>query len=154
MNPGSSEPIKQEDIGKIETETKPDPTQNQIIRVMESSNFKYARVLNLSDLREPKSAEFYKKINPMTAAGINHSIFDENRYDDFKNLYVSDVPVIYAWGVNKKLMSLAKSALKITRNEKNIGWNKPKYDFAFYHPLPRSQKKQKEWYELIEEKIK
>ena len=154
MNPGSSEPTNGDDNGRIETEAKPDLTQNQIIRAMEDSNFKYARVLNLSDLREPKSSQFYRKINPMSADGIYHSIFGENRNQDFSDLYVKGIPVIYAWGVNKKLMSLAKRALETTRTENSIGWNKPRYDFAYYHPLPRSYKKQREWSETIEEKIK
>ena len=152
MNPGSSEPTSGDDNGRIETEAKPDLTQNQIIRVMKGSNFEYARVLNLSDLREPKSNEFYKKINPMNSDGINHSIFEKNRIKDFKDLYIKGITVIYAWGVNKKLFSLAENALKSTKTKNSVGWNKPKNVFAYYHPLPRSYKKQKEWYETIEKK--
>lgn len=154
MNPGSSEPLDNNDNGRVETNAKPDPTQTQIIRIMESSNFQYARILNLSDLREPKSAVFYKKINSMNESGINHSIFYENRLNDFNELYIKGIPVIYAWGINKKLVHLAKCVFTVTNAESFFGWRKPKFDFAYYHPLPRSYKKQKEWYEAIEYEIK
>ena len=154
MNPGSSEPLNKENNGRVETEAKPDHTQHQIIRTMEKFNLSYARILNLSDLREPKCMEFYKKIDQMNNEGINHSIFDKKRDDELINLYVKGVPVIYAWGVNKKLVSLAKSALLFTRTENSIGWKKSNYDFAYYHPLPRSFMKQIEWYENIDQIMK
>lgn len=153
MNPGSSQPIDENENGRVETKAKPDPTQTQIIRVMEKLNFRYARILNLSDLREPKSTDFYKKINSVNESGIIHSIFHENRVNEFNELYVKGIPVIYAWGINKKLIHLAKCAIKATEAESSFGWRKPKFDFAYYHPLPRSYKKQKEWYEAIESKL-
>lgn len=151
MNPGSSEPLDQNDNGQIETVAKPDPTQKQIIRVMETGEFKFARVLNLSDLREPESAKFYKKLNLLRNDKIEHSIFSKNRINDFNDLFVQNTPIIYAWGVNKKLMDLAKMAINCSNNQNANGWKKPKFDFAYYHPLPRSNKKQIEWYDIVSE---
>ena len=47
----------------------------------------------------------------------------------------------------------AKRAIALTKNENSIGWNKPGHEYAFYHPLPRTYKKQKEWYEIINKKL-
>tara|TARA_R110000744_G_scaffold128298_2_gene235303 strand:+ start:670 stop:1299 length:630 start_codon:yes stop_codon:yes gene_type:complete len=153
MNPGSSSPINENDNGRFETEAKPDVTQKQIIRVMELNGYKYARVLNLSDLREPKSSCFYKEIAPMDSNGINHSLFTENRAKEFNKYFINGIPVIYAWGVNYRLRKFAKRAIALTKNENSIGWNKPGHEYAFYHPLPRTYKKQKEWYEIINKKL-
>jgi hypothetical protein len=149
MNPGSSAPLDSNDDGRVEINAKPDPTQTQIIRVMESLNFNYARILNLSDLRQPNSNVFYGQISSMNEDCINHSIFHESRLCDFKKLYIKGVPVLYAWGTNKKLNHLAKCALKATKLERSFGWRKPKFDFAYYHPLPRGYIKQIKWYESI-----
>ena len=54
MNPGSSEPYQINQINK-ECITKPDNTQYQIFKIMEEFDFRYARILNLSDFRNPKS---------------------------------------------------------------------------------------------------
>lgn len=149
MNPGSSVPIDKNDNGEDVTKAKPDPTQTQIIRVMDSLKLCYARILNLSDLREPKSKVFYKQINSMNEDCINHSIFHKSRLSDFNELYKKGVPVLYAWGTNKKLNHLAKCALNATKPERSFGLRKPKFDFAYYHPLPRCYNKQKEWYESV-----
>lgn len=58
MNPGSSKPLDGIENNNCESEAIPDNTQNQIMRVMNRCNFDYARILNLSDLREPKSSVF------------------------------------------------------------------------------------------------
>lgn len=58
MNPGSSRPIDGIDNNKLESLAVPDNTQSQIMKVMLNSNLQYARILNLSDLREAKSNIF------------------------------------------------------------------------------------------------
>jgi len=62
MNSGSSKPINGIDNASEATEAIPDRTQSQIMQVMLNCGYEYCRVLNLSDLREPKSNEFYKKM--------------------------------------------------------------------------------------------
>ena len=69
------------------------------------------------------------------------------------NIIKNGIPVIYAWGVNYRLKKLAKNAISLTNGENSIGWNKSSQEYAYYHPLPRSYQKQKEWYETIEEKL-
>jgi len=94
MNPGGSTPVNGIDNSNEASEAIPDRTQSQIMKVMLNAGFEYARVLNLSDAREPKSNEFYKKMIELDSLGIAHSIFDDRRKEDFNSLWVSGVPVI------------------------------------------------------------
>jgi hypothetical protein len=149
MNPGGSKPLNGDEVSGIETLAKPDKTQDQIMSVMLNCNFEYARVLNLSDLREPKSSDFIEEIIKMDSQGITHSIFHKARINDLNKLWVKNVPVIFGWGVHYKLKPLALKALSFCNFSNPIGIQKPKYPWAFYHPLPRGANKQKEWVEKI-----
>lgn len=153
MNPGSSKPLVNNSYNK-EVLTKPDNTQYQIIKVMEQFNYNYARILNLSDYREPKSKVFYNKISELEENGIFHSIFSTEREKDFKELFVNKVPIIFAWGVHYKLRFLANKAIKKINVKNPIGIKKKKNNYAYYHPLPRTHQKQKEWIININELIK
>jgi len=135
MNPGSSEPVNGGDNGRFETETIPDDTQDQIMKVMVKTNYNYARVLNLSDLREPDSDEFVKFLKTDIGMEGKHSIFHESRICDFRHYFVKNVPVIYAWGVAEELHELAKSAIKRINNPNPIGRTKEGCSLCYYHPL-------------------
>jgi len=152
MNPGSSKPLN--GIENIETIAIPDHTQTQIMKIMKTCEFNYARILNLSDLREPKSAVFYKTIEALKNRNIAHSIFDKARHEDFEKLFIKNVPVIYAWGVHKNLSELAINAMKRINETKPIGLTKSGFEYAYYHPLPQNYYKQQEWIEKITEMIK
>lgn len=143
MNPGSSQPTTGD--GNTDTDTKPDNTQTQIMHIMQNCKFGYARVLNLSDYREPKSKVFYSMLEKFKTEEIPHSIFGKGREEDFKELFVKNVPVLFAWGVHKKLKDLAELAIAKMELDKTIGKNKDNLPYAFYHPLPRNNEKQKEW---------
>ncbi|MCD6112019.1 MAG: DUF1643 domain-containing protein [Bacteroidales bacterium] len=153
MNPGSSRPIDGIENNIVETDAIPDRTQDQIMRVMINCDFDFARVLNLSDLREPKSSILYSKFEELKKLKISHSIFDIERKQDFEELFVKDIPVIYAWGVSKKLEKLAKMTIKRIGVKKPIGLKKEGVDYAYYHPLPQNYNKQKEWVKNITEII-
>lgn len=154
MNPGSSKQEKEFiNIFDNEVPTIPDNTQHQIMRVMNNTGFDYARILNLSDLREPKSKILYDKINELDKLKISHSIFQNENKTDLKKLFVEDVPVICAWGVNENLRPLARLALKKIKNETIIGLRKNIIEYAYYHPLPQNYTKQKEWVKIICEKL-
>jgi hypothetical protein len=145
MNPGSSRPIDGIEDNTKESLAIPDNTQNQIMKVMLNCNLQYARVLNLSDLREASSGIFYDKIIELERKGIPHSIFDKNRQEDFNQLWVNDVPVIFGWGVSVNLKHLALKALVACNASNPYGILKANTDWAFYHPLPPVHKKQLEW---------
>lgn len=145
MNPGSSYPLDGIDNNHAESEARPDPTQDQIMEVMNNTGFNFARVLNLSDARQSKSNEFYKFINSSNAHAIPHSIFHQSRTVEFSNLFRQCVPVIYGWGVNANLEVLARMAMNRIAEKKPIGIRKPGFEWAYYHPLPQNHAKQIEW---------
>jgi hypothetical protein len=152
MNPGSSKPLYPI-INSAETKAIPDPTQLQIIKVMNNCNFNYARILNLSDIREPKSKIFFKLMNGFNNVNIPHSIFSKTYKKEFKRLFIKNVPVIVAWGVNEKLSRLAKLALKTIDEKTLVGLKKPGSPYGYYHPLPPNQFKQKAWVNAITEQL-
>ncbi|MCK5686786.1 hypothetical protein KAJ27_21795 [bacterium] len=154
MNPGSSRPIDGIENNTIESPAVPDNTQYQIMRVMLNCNLEFARIFNLSDLREPKSGIFYSKISEMEKRGIAHSIFDLKRNNEFDKLFISDVPIINAWGVSEKLQDLAENTIKRLGKKEFIGLRKESVPHAYYHPLPQNAHKQKEWVKVITEMIK
>ncbi|GGK37895.1 MULTISPECIES: DUF1643 domain-containing protein [Flavobacteriaceae] len=149
MNPGSSRPVDGIDNNTKESSAIPDRTQDQIMKVMLNSNLQYARILNLSDLREAKSNIFYNKIIDLENKGISHSIFDENRQEDFNQLWINNVPVIFGWGVNDHLKPLALKAMKSCNASNPYGILKANTNWAYYHPLPQIYSKQQEWVSVI-----
>ncbi|WP_426065231.1 hypothetical protein [Flavobacterium sp. DSP2-3-1] len=154
MNPGGSRPINGYDDYEIETETIPDRTQDQIMVLMNNCKFNYARILNLSDFREPQSRKFYNQMDDFEIKNIHHSIFCEERKEDFNKLFIKDIPVIFAWGVNRNLFELAALAKERIGLVNVSGLKKEGEEYAYYHPLPQNYNKQKEWVINITETIK
>lgn len=145
LNPGGSYPLDGIDNNTVESEAKPDRTQSQIMKVMLNAEFEYARVLNLSDLREPRSNVFFKKSVELETKGIVHSIFDESRLADFNDFWVNDIPVIYGFGVNDHLKPLALKAIKACNVSYPYGVLKTNSTWKYYHPLPPIHSKQVDW---------
>ena len=145
MNPGASRPLDGIDNNTLESEAVPDRTQSQIMKVMTACKLQYARVLNLTDLREPKSNKMFLKVLEMDKKGIPHSVFDDRRKEDFESLFIRGVAVLYAWGVGKELKDLAEMAIHRINDNQAVGLKKEGVDWAYYHPLPQVYKKQVEW---------
>ncbi|MDF1884550.1 DUF1643 domain-containing protein [Sulfurimonas sp. SAG-AH-194-C21] len=152
MNPGSSKPEDGNEKNIVASKAIPDKTQDQIMKIMNNCDFYYARILNLSDLREPKSKVFYTKLEELKK--IPHSIFDDDRINDFKTLFVREVPVIFAWGVNKKLEPLATKAIERINEARPFGLLKEGTAVSYYHPLPRDYHAQARWCEEITKMLK
>ena len=149
MNPGASRPLDGIDNNTVESEAVPDRTQNQIMKVMEACKLQYARVLNLTDLREPRSNKMFLKVLEMDKKGIPHSVFDDRRKEDFESLFIRGVAVLYAWGVGKELKGLAEMAIQRINDNQAVGLKKEGVDWAYYHPLPQVYNKQIEWVDEI-----
>jgi len=154
MNPGSSRAIDGIDNNTVESEAVPDNTQSQIMKVMLKAGLEYARVLNLSDLREPKSNEFYKKMVELESKGIAHSIFDDSRKEDLNRLWTPNIPVIYGFGVSIHLKPLALKAILVCNTSNPYGILKPNTTWAYYHPLPPIHSKQVDWVDSITKQFK
>jgi len=154
MNPGGSYPLDGIDNNTIASEAIPDRTQSQVIQVMQNAGFNYARVLNLSDIREPKSNLFYDKIAELDTKGIAHSIFDDTRKGDLSKLWINTATVIFGWGVSNKLKPLALKAIAACNASNPYGILKADTNWAYYHPLPPIHSKQIEWVEEVSKQLK
>jgi hypothetical protein len=121
---------------------------------MINAGFNYARVLNLSDVREPKSNLFYNKIAELDTKGIAHSIFDDTRKQDLSQLWNNTATVIYGWGVSNKLKPLALKAIAACNASDPYGILKANSNWAYYHPLPPIHSKQQEWVKELSKQLK
>ncbi|MEM6582460.1 MAG: hypothetical protein AAF699_14370 [Pseudomonadota bacterium] len=139
MNPGGSTPLQGGDDGRAPYPTNPDLTQKQIVKLMAQCTLDYARIVNLSDLRDPNSVDFLSELKPVDAAGIAHSIFDPTRTEEFQQVFVQTVPVVLAWGVDERLRPLARRALEHIKNPIRLGQKKGGNDWAYYHARARGK---------------
>lgn len=160
MNPGSSRPlvlvsnhIRAEAIHELPISlvpTKPDTTQYQVMRLMHFRQWRHVRVLNLSDLRSPKSAEFIKLFQRLEKESDfeSHSIFCEARKQELlaklpKN---RQVPLVLAWGLSEKLNPLIERCLsRIPRAQAIKGLLEGGTENKYRHPLPSLQKDKRVW---------
>jgi hypothetical protein len=160
MNPGSSLPLEsvnhlvpEEQVGDLSASlvlTKPDTTQYQVMRVMHYCGWSHVRVLNLSDLRNPKGGEFvaqYRDIEQRTGF-TGHALFSPER----KNERLSRLnrqpgsPVVCAWGVSPGLDPLIERCLDSVSGTKGlVGLLKPETANKYFHPLPTLQKAKMRW---------
>lgn len=162
MNPGSSKPkdvdekISNDFLDKFVI-AHPDPTQYQIMEVMDNCNLNFAKIINLSDVRNGNSNSFYKMLNNDLKES-NHSIFDQ-RNNQFLVEYINPKSkFILGWGVNKQLNNLSSLALNEIRNSfgkdlKLFGLKHLNNINGYYHPLQRTKEKQIEWVKKISEQI-
>ena len=158
MNPGSSRPLAEVDNG-IHAEaihdltislvpTKPDTTQYQVMRVMHYCEWRHVRVLNLSDLRCPKSGVFFKQFKGLEEEHLfdAHSVFSDRRTDELALKLTGGIPVIRAWGVSPHLDPLIDRCIsKLTKAKVVRGLLKEGTTNKFLHPLPSLQSQQVDW---------
>ena len=168
MNPGSSKPlvevnnrIRASAIHKLPiflVPTKPDTTQYQVMRVMHVRGWQHVRVLNLSDLRSPKSAEFIKIFQRLERDEVfdGHSIFSNDREAELslKLPRSGKFPLVLAWGISDKLTPLVNRCVaKLPKKRKVIGLLEPGSVHKYRHPLPSLQKDQRRWVEQVIEQF-
>ena len=123
LNPGSSRPLDNEyleteilvteiaDLNNVSLiDAKPDATQYQIMRVMNELKYSYADIINLYDIREPKSSLLFgnaKKGKLQNEA----SIFSDTRHSELHNYFTTDTTVILAWGNAKPIQNTEIKAI-------------------------------------------
>ena len=166
MNPGSSRPLIEVDsrihakaIHELSISlvpTKPDTTQYQVMRVMHYCDWRHVRVLNLSDLRYPKSGVFFKHFKGLEEefSFDAHSVFSERRKDELalKLTNHKAVLVVRAWGVSQHLDPLIDRCIsKLTRAKAVRGLMKGGTTNKFLHPLPSLQRQELLWVNRIVE---
>jgi hypothetical protein len=164
MNPGSSRPlevvnnrIRAKAIHKLVISlvpTKPDTTQYQVMRLMHFREWRHVRVLNLSDLRSPKSAEFIKTFQRLERDSQfdSHSVFSEARTDELaiKLPKKRTTPLVLAWGMSEKLNPLIERCLgRLAPKSRLKGLLEQGTTNKYRHPLPSLQKDQRIWLEKM-----
>jgi hypothetical protein len=126
----------------------PDRTQYQIMQLMIAAqamgkNWQHARILNLSDLRTPKSAVFIEKLGAY-AEDDSHSLFSAARRQECADLFADQrTPVLCAWGLSPHFASLAKRALASVTGHPILGLTAD--GVAYRHPLPQRHDLQLQW---------
>lgn len=170
MNPGSSRPLNEynpadpqrvkaeamNELDVIYVPARPDTTQYQVMRVMHAKSWKHVRVLNLSDVRDAQSGNFYTRFEEVEnySNGDVHSIFSKKRQNEVvrKLNRKENAPIICAWGVNDKLDPLISRCIDCIEDQKCLvglekGLNK------YYHPLPTLQSDKEKWVSKIIKKL-
>ena len=151
MNPGASKPLDAlwDEAGHHGfVATQPDRTQYQIMRLLRASQglgmgWQHARILNLSDLRTPKSELFIEKLK-VYAADDSHSLFSAARAQDCARLFANaKTPVLLGWGLNSEFSVLAQLALKAVRGHPLLGLSDD--GLRYRHPLPQRHDLQLQW---------
>ena len=152
MNPGSSKPASKSytpnvvsspsDIAKKRhiVEAKPDNAQYQIMRFMLINGWTHARILNLSDLRQPKSAVF---MNTWPNLPESHSIFSRPRKKSLNELIGEPEQILLAWSQEESLKPLAEMASSAVRSFNTVGLSRGENLYAY--PSPLLQKHKETW---------
>ncbi|MCF6253175.1 MAG: DUF1643 domain-containing protein [Thiomicrorhabdus sp.] len=169
MNPGSSRPLNEKnkiisynDIRQLEVSlipTKPDTTQYQVMRVMKFCKWNHVRVLNISDMRDPKSGKFiqrYMQVENETGF-LDHSIFSNLRKKELESKLKRKMaaPVVCAWGVSTGLDPLIKRCVNKTSCITEIsGLLKNGTTNKYFHPLPTLQTDKEKWVSNMVSKLK
>ena len=155
MNPGASRPLDTQAEGAAPelVPALPDRTQYQIMRLLwnaqdQGLGWQHARVVNLSDLRTPKSAELLDKL-ARYCGDERHSLFGSDRTAECRAVFAhSQTPVLLAWGLHPGLVSWARRALQATAGHPRLGISTD--GVSFRHPLPQRQDLQLQWLAQIE----
>lgn len=161
MNPGSSRPIEDGDTERLVRMprpdgsekplvlTRPDNTQYQIMRIMTAKDWDHVRVLNISDLRDPKSPSFIARIQKLASlpGGETHSLFCETRLREREIMLrrKPGAPFILGWGQDPGLIPLARQCLSRIEGERNISVPAGKDPVLTAHPSPMLQSKKEDW---------
>jgi hypothetical protein len=165
MNPGSSRPIEEGDTDRLLTMplpdgfqkplvlTQPDNTQYQIMRIAVAKGWQHVRVLNISDLRDPKSPSFIAKTKALDTlpGGGAHSLFSKVRKTEREQMLrrKPGAPFIIGWGQDAGLIPLATQCLECICGEKIVTIPAGNDPVLTAHPSPMMQKKKEEWLENI-----
>lgn len=165
MNPGSSHPIEEGDTDSLLTLplpadfskplvlTRPDNTQYQIMRIAVSKGWTHVRVLNISDIRDPKSPSFIARTQALDTleGGDRHSLFSEARSSERKRMLRTkpDAPFILGWGQNPGLIPLARQCLNCIEGSPIVTVPSGSDPALTAHPGPMLQAKKEAWLDAI-----
>lgn len=154
MNPGGSRPLAEPDADGW-APALPDRTQYQLMKLALAAQaagrpVRHLRVLNLSDLRTPKSAELFATLAQLR--DDRHSIFSVSRRAELEAAVDGGTtPVLCAWGMSPALEPLIRQAQKFSGSWKVLGLTDD--GVRYRHPLPQRADLQREWLDRMREQI-
>ena len=147
MNPGGSRPLAELDADGWAPAV-PDRTQYQLMKLAlmvrpRGPAIRHIRVVNLSDLRTPKSAELFQTL--ATLGDDGHSIFAARRAPELRRALGDrgNTRVLRAWGLAKPLATLAHKAVAGTSHCEVLGLTDD--GVGYRHPLPQRADFQQRW---------
>jgi hypothetical protein len=166
MNPGSSRPKVEGHQDEVITYpvvgnpmkkglvlTQPDNTQYQVMRVAVSKGWNHIRVLNLSDLRDPKSGSFLQRVAALNdvRGGHVHSLFCEERAEECQQSLSrkTATPIMLGWGQDLGLLPLVEQCLQRIDGEPFATVPSAVHPLLNAHPSPMLQKKKLQWLETM-----
>ena len=166
MNPGSSRPKVEGHVDEVLEYpasgnpmkkklvlTQPDNTQYQVMRVAVSRDWKHIRVLNLSDLRDPKSGSFLQKAAALSGliGGHVHSLFCEERAEECARSLErkTKTPILLGWGQDTGLLPMVELCLEKISGQPICTVPSDLHPLLNAHPSPMLQKKKLQWLETI-----
>ena len=164
MNPGASRALDSlwdaQNLGAAQSApfvaAVPDRTQYQIMQLMllaqaRGFNWRHARVLNLSDLRTPKSAVFIEKLRAYSDDD-RHSLFSAMRQAECQALFSHrETPVLCAWGLSPHFVQFAEKALGAAKGHRILGLSDD--GILYRHPLPQRYDLQQQWLQRMAAQI-
>ncbi len=135
--------------------TKPNPTQYQLMNLMERQGWNLVTLVNLSDICEGNMSKFKSIENQFNKAGVAHSLFQEGNVDEREALLGSADHLIFAWGsstVAKRLAAefgLFRNGQAVSPYERAIAWMAAEKCFP-RHPKPATVADRIIWLDQME----
>jgi hypothetical protein len=114
-------------------------------------------VLNLSDLRDPKTVKFIRKVEVLQEimGGHVHSMFCPERAAelDFSLKRKTPTPILLGWGQDMGLLPLVEQCLGRIGGEPTVTVPSQIHPLLNAHPSPMMQNKKLQWLETILQEI-
>ncbi|WP_416144625.1 hypothetical protein [Planococcus koreensis] len=136
VNPGSCQPTKALDHtlpGRMEMlPAMSDPTQRQLMILMECIGWNELTIVNLSDICEGDFTKFRAIERKFKLAGIPHSIFQDDNAIERTELLANTDQLIFAWGGSDHAKRLAK---EYGLFEKGVFLPPYQYAVGLFHPV-------------------
>lgn len=155
VNPGSCQPVNEAYqypyfTGNLQeaplVPAKSDPTQYQIMRLMERENWNIIYIINLSDLRAGNINDFKGYLKLFDAQNNNtHSIFSTERIDEIATLLSKNTKIIAGWGTQPFMKKKMQHALSVFSEYGKVFGLPHKTSPYYYHPYPMIQHKCIKW---------
>jgi hypothetical protein len=128
-----------------------DPTQRQLMRLMQIMDWNVISIINVSDLCASNMNDFKEKLRLVEEYSYKkHSIFEDSRFKERESLldcYFKQSKVILAWGKDSSIRKLASNILKKLPKEGQcfFGLSYSSPEWGYQHPNPILQEKCIEW---------